>query len=44
MGQSRRRKKKFECDHVGFGKYCHKCFAEKGEKLGLKSGGPSSVE
>ncbi len=24
-----RRKKKFECNHKGFGKYCHRCDNEK---------------
>lgn len=33
MGVPRRRKKRFECSHYGFGRYCHRCEQEGvGEK------------
>ena len=39
MSHKRRiRKKKFECGHKGFGKYCHRCQDEKtGKPVGVKT-------
>ena len=32
----RRRKKRFDCNHVGYGKYCHRCEQEGvAEKQGV---------